>query len=52
MEQLIDLLYLDVIVASGVIYPTVVVQRAVQEFEERIKKNDGVLWESMPRLPN
>ena len=53
MEQLIDLLYLDELDPSGVIYPTAVVARAVQEIEERIKKSDGILGEcSIPMNTN
>ena len=53
MEQLIDLLYLDELDPSGVIYPTEVVARAVKEMEERIKKTDGILGEcSIPTGTN
>ena len=45
MEQLIDLMYLDELDPSGVIYPTEVVARAVQEIEKRINKTDGILGE-------
>jgi hypothetical protein len=45
MEQLIDLLYLDELDPSGVIYPTDVVALAVQKIEERIKKTNGILGE-------
>lgn len=50
MEQLIDLLYLDQrLESTGVIYPTAVILRAVQDFEDRIKSSGGILGEcSMP----
>lgn len=48
MEQLIDLLELDKMTSDGVIYPTAVVAKAVAAFEERIKKDGGVLGECSP----
>ncbi len=45
MEQLIDLLYLDELDPSGVIYPSAVVARAVEKIVERINKTDGILGE-------
>jgi hypothetical protein len=45
MEQLIQLLYLDEVDPSGIVYPATVVGNAIQEFEKIIQKHDGVLGE-------
>ncbi len=45
MEQLIQLLYLDELDPSGILYPSPVVVNAVGEFEKLIQKYDGVLGE-------
>ena len=45
MEQLIDLIRLEEFDSAGVLYPTAVIQRAVNEFETRIALTDGILGE-------
>lgn len=50
MEQLIQLLRLDEPDLDGNIYPQAVVNSAVQKFEERIQKYNGVMGECS--IPN